>query len=350
MIDPLPTGPEGLPVLGGYTHDLEQVQLTWVSDERDPLDHPMDLALNPADPSEVWVVSQADNSITVFQAMGTTAQSSRRFNSFGSDHFLSKPSAIAFGANGFFATIHEEDDFTQGPPPAGTPADFMGPTLWPSDLNDFDAGHASHMDMLHNSPNGMGIAWEIDNVYWVFDGYHGALTRYDFKQDHGMGGDDHSDGIIARYAEGEVRRVPGVPSGVELDREARRLYVADTGNNRVAVLDIDSGERGQRLWPNYDGTLQFEMLGATLETVVDGAAAGLEQPAGLALHAGVIYIGDAATGTLHAFDKTGAHLDWLALGLPPGALAGIEVDQDGIIWGVDTTAERLFRLSALPEL
>ena len=35
----------------------------------------------------------------------------------------------------------------------------MGPTLWDGNLNIYDGGHASHLDMLHNSPNGAGIAW-----------------------------------------------------------------------------------------------------------------------------------------------------------------------------------------------
>ena len=38
--------------------------------------------------------------------------------------------------------------------------------------------HAGHLDMLHNSPNGAGLAWAGGNVYWYYDGYHHALARY----------------------------------------------------------------------------------------------------------------------------------------------------------------------------
>src|SRR5690606_13392082 len=132
------------------------------------------------------------NSISVITAPDTDAQSGSAFSSMGSNHFLPKPAALSFNpVTGFFATAHEEDERTQGA--NGTPADFMGPTLWTSDMEIFDGGHGGHMDMLHNSPNAVGIAWERDNVYWVVDGYHNALTRYDFAQDHGPGGSDHTD-------------------------------------------------------------------------------------------------------------------------------------------------------------
>ena len=78
----------------------------------------------------------------------------------------------------------------------------------------------------------MGIAWEKDNVYWVFDGYHSSITRYDFNEDHGPGGTVHDDGTVSRYVEGKVKRVANVVSHMEMDRESNLLYVADTGNNR----------------------------------------------------------------------------------------------------------------------
>lgn len=344
-----PPPPAGVPVLGSYSHDISKVAFEWMSDGSDPMAMPRDLAVNPDDPSQVWVVNKGDNSITVFTQMGTETQVSTRYNSFGSDHFLSKPVAIAWGANGTFATIQEEDDFTQGPPPRGTPADFMGPTLWPSLLSVFDAGHGSHLDMLHNSPNGMGIAHEKDNVYWVFDGYHSSITRYDFNQDHGYGGSDHSDGTIYRYAEGQVARVEDVPSHMEFDARTNLLYIADTGNNRIAVLNTMSGERAGRLWPNYDGVDQWNMNGAEITTLVDGDTIGMQQPSGLAMDGDVIYIADPATSTVYAFDLEGELLDHLVVPVAQGGLAGIEMDPAGSLWGIDKVTERVFRISPLAE-
>ena len=75
----------------------------------------------------------------------------------------------------------------------------------------------SHYDMLHESPLCMGIAWEKDNVYWVFDGHNQSIARYDFQEDHGMGFDDHSDGIIGKYVTGEIQREPDIPSHLHLE-------------------------------------------------------------------------------------------------------------------------------------
>ena len=66
----------------------------------------------------------------------------------------------------------------------------MGPALWPSSLSHFaienqNTGNGllgSHIDMLHGSPYGVGIAHDYDNVYWYNDGYYGELVRYDFKK------------------------------------------------------------------------------------------------------------------------------------------------------------------------
>ena len=42
----------------------------------------------------------------------------------------------------------------------------------------------------------MGIAHKEDNAFFIFDGNTGDIVLYDFKQDHGPGNADHSDGEI----------------------------------------------------------------------------------------------------------------------------------------------------------
>lgn len=83
------------------------------------------------------------------------------------------------------ATAQEEEEPT--PYTGNAPWDFMGLTLFTATPSDFDGGHGRHYDMLHNSPNGAGIAWEADNVYWVFDGNNKSLTRSNFNQNHDAG-------------------------------------------------------------------------------------------------------------------------------------------------------------------
>jgi sugar lactone lactonase YvrE len=260
-----------------------------------------------------------------------------------SNHFLAKPSSLAFGAPGVLGTIHDEHERTQGP--FGTPPDFMGPTLWSADPSIFDAGDPSHLDMLHNSPDGVGIAWAGDHVYWVFDGTHGSLTRYDFGQPHELGGTYHGDGIIQRWVEGEVARGPDSVGHLAYDDATGFLYVADTGHARLARLDTASGQEGRLYGPAYDTPDQYKWDDAVLDTLVDGSAIGLEAPAGLELSGGLLWVTDAATATIWAFDLSGNAVDWLPTGRTAGALQGLTLDANGDLWVVDARAGELLHVA-----
>lgn len=332
----------GLPILGDGAHEMSALRIEELLTAEDGLAMPRDLAVHPDDPSQLWVLNRANDSMTIVFGVGTEDAIVDVRNAPGNNHFMPEGSAFAFGLEGTMATAHEEDTLTQGP--GGTPADFMGPSLWDSDPEFFDGGHPSHLDMLHNSPNGMGIAWETGNAYWIFDGFHSSLTRYDFALDHGYGGHDHSDGVIARYVEGDVKRVADVPSHMEIDHETNLLYVADTGNNRIATLDITSGDKGSFLFPNYDGGQQYAMDGAELTTVVDGEENYHAQPSGLALHDGLLYVGDYATGEIVAYTLAGEMVDYLSTGLED-SLMGIAFDPDGRLYVIDSVGQRVLRLS-----
>ena len=348
-------------VLGKGAHTIDAVNLRVIGSASDGLNMPRDVGVHPTIPGNLWVVNRGDTSMSIFFDAGTPSQSSIKKEAYyaGGQHFMAEPAALAFADNGNFATIHETDDLTQGPvSQGGTPRDFMGPTMWSSDLNIFNAGHAGHLDMMHNSPLGMGIAWERDNIYWVFDGYHSSITRYDFGHDHGPGGAYHDDGIVSRYVEGQVKRTPNVVSHLEFDPASRLLYVADTGNQRVAVLATESGTRGQDLpWGEIYDCFQHpgqavtcadyhSMDGALFQTLVYGPDYGITQPAGLALHGDFIYVSDFATGTISAFNKDGLIMDWLETGRAQ-SLGGIEFDAEGNLYIADTGANELLLISPL---
>ena len=53
--------------------------------------------------------------------------------------------------------------------------------------------------MIHQSPYSIGIAGEVDNIYWLFDGYHSTIVKYDFQEPHEHGGDNHYDGLVYRH-------------------------------------------------------------------------------------------------------------------------------------------------------
>lgn len=329
----------GVPVLGDGAHDLGALAFREVTGLPDP----HDLAFNPdVEPvgddaaGQLWVVGPDDNAVAILQNLDGSATISRRAGP-ESGHFLARPAALAFGAPGFLATAQETNRRTQ----PTTPGAFMGPTLWTSDPAVFDAGVDSHYDMLHNTPNGAGIAWEIDNVYWLFDGAHASLTRYDFALDHGPAGTDHSDGVVARWVEGEVAYVPGVASHLVVDGD--RLYVADTGHQRVAVLDLTSGTPGADIRPNFDGGEQFRVDGGALTTLIDAEAGGFVEPSGLELHDGLLFVSDHATGRISAFTMDGERVDYLDLD-EGSAPQGMAFGPDGHLWIADAGLGRVLEL------
>jgi hypothetical protein len=240
----------------------------------------------------------------------------------------------------------------------------MGPTLWSSDLDIFGESNpeaiefltdlfgfyadlGSHLDMLHESPFCMGIEWGgTDNHYWVFDGGDSSISFYDFAADHDVGFDDHSDGIIIRYAKDEVERVADIPSHLALDESSGLLYIADTGNGRVAVLDTETGEPGDEIRANEPGVTQYEMEGADIWTLVDGEEHGLSAPSGIELVEGHLLVTDNASGTIFAFDLEGNLVDYLELEVPEGALMGLVAPSLDDIWLVDAVNNELLRLQA----
>lgn len=354
---------QGIAILGNNGSTLSQLSLTTVADSKSGLSAPSDLGFNPKKPTEMYVVNHADNSAVVI-TLDTAGKmtKSRVATGLASEHFMPYPTAIAFAPKGFFATIHDIDTVTQD----STPADFMGPSLWRVDW--FEGGHASHIDMLHNSPSGIGIAWVYGNTYVVNDGYHGSLTVYDFRNDHNYGGADHSDGIALRYADGLLKRVEGVPSHVVYDNATGVAYAVDTGHNRLVSIDLGldllnkSGfeyisiknpnyKVNRNVAPNYDGSIQRYVDGATLNVVADGSKTGLVTPSGLALKDDVLYVSDYANGKITAFDKAGKVLDSLNLAdLSPAlanvAISGIEFDVEGNLFVTDVLNSKVYRLAA----
>lgn len=345
-----PDGEDEVVLFGDGSHSLEGIDMTLIADSGDEMDIPRDLEFHPDRPSELWVVNRStrsgSESVVIIDDPGTDDQAETRYNSFGAGHFMAQPSALAFSDNGNLATIHETDDLTQGPVnQGGTPADFMGPTLWTSDRQIFDGGHGGHLDMLHNTPNGMGIAWEEGNAFWVFDGEHDAIARYDFNEDHGPGGSDHSDGELLRFGEDEVEWEENVPSHMVYDHDTDELYVADTGNGRVCVLDTTSGDVGSDI-QNYDGIRASNVDDARIETLISADDLDdFSQPSGVALKDEVLYVTDNRSGFLFAFALDGSVVDWVDLERDEGGLGGITFDEDGNLWLADIEAQEILKIT-----
>ncbi len=293
-------------------------------------------------------------------------------------HFMRLGTSLAFADDDSFATVSEARTGNW----MDHPADFMGPTWWSSDPEIFgvDFGlNGSHLDMLHGTPRGMGIAhdpteWDVvgeietQPVFWAFNGEAGALDRYDFKEPHEPGGEDHSDGTLHRYVEGQLKMVPGVPSHMAFadlglgapaeglygrvrtfenggSRSGKRwaLYVADSGNQRIVRLDTTQGTLGA-LFATADPQLAEPRMveDATLEEVVPRGT--LTLPSGIAVAGDLFFVSDAQTSVIHAFDLEGQELGRLDTGLSPGALAGLAVGPDSRLYLVDWNQGKVLRI------
>ncbi len=340
------------PELGSGDHGEDSVDFTLIADEDSRLREPRDLAFNPLRDDELWIVNHADDSaVIVFHASTDERTSERRLDGYAL-HFFDAPSALAFGGaettigtDGTFATCGESrNDYNH----QAEHNDFMGPALWSSDLSVFAMfnpnGLGSHLDMLHCSPLCMGIAHQEDNVYWAFDGLHEAIVNYDFAQDDGIGNDDHSDGEAYRYVEGEVGYVEGVPSHVFYRAKDAMLYIADTGNARIARLDTTSGEPGARLTA-FEPMEEYRRIDdAVIEDVVPASSELLEAPSGLEVRDELIYVSDNANGRISAFTLEGERVNWLDTGLAGGALGGMAFGPDDKLYFADSLGERVLRV------
>ena len=208
----------------------DERSFTLIADASDELDVPRDLAFNPSSPDHLWVVNRATDSTTIIYNPGTDEQDSENRQDVFANHFMEEVSSLSFGENNAFTTCQESMNTYDG---TSSPNGFMGPALWPGDLeiyaevnqNPWGSLLGSHLDMLHQSPLCMGAEWVSGNAYWIFDGKNENLVLYDFQEDHGPGGDDHSDGIVRRHSDVELERLADEIERVPDRRDGVRLQV-----------------------------------------------------------------------------------------------------------------------------
>ena len=348
---------DGLAVLG-FADDNEDVSWTLIGDSSDGLDVPRDLGFNPENEGELWVVNRTDDSTSIFFDAGQASQTSTHIIDPYALHFMDQVSSIEFGAPGTFGTCQESRNTYNGP---GQGDDFMGPTLWPSDLDiyglsnpeaveylshlfDMHVDLGSHLDMLHQTPLCMGIAWQGENVYWAFNGRDGSIDRNNFHEDHGPGYDDHSDGTIFRYAMGEFSRVEDVPSHMKYDHNSALLYIADTGNNAIKVLDTTVGDTDENLPKAEPGTVHMTMSGEEYWTLIDGADFGMSLPSGLTIIDDILFITDNDTSSIYAFTLDGELIDTLETPFSSGSLMGIYGASIDDLWLVNAVDNEVWRL------
>jgi hypothetical protein len=356
------TGDSGEPALPGVpalgNQGVTAVRIELMADEGDGLRQPRDLAFDTGVDGLLWVVNKRDDSVVHIFNAGEVEQYTDKVIDTYALHFMDSPSSIDFGAPGTFGTCQESMNTYNG---SAAPSQFMGPSLWSSDLEIFGKSNpeaveylsdlfgfpvdlGSHLDMLHESPLCMGITWERDNVYWVVDGFHQALVRYDFVDDHGVGYDDHSDGIIYMHMEGELGYEENVPAHLELDPDSRLLYIADPANARVLTVNADSGTFDRTLRSQEPGTTYESWVDTEWSVFLDGETAGFSTVSGLEFVGDYVVISDNESGEIIAFDKDGNEVDRLSTGLEAGSLMGMAVRSDQEIWFTDANNASVYRV------
>ena len=331
-----------------------------IASSTDGLDEPRDLEFHPGiDRSdELWIVNRADDSMVIIHETGTSSQTSEERLDAYRNHFMEEVSAIAFGAYNEefdyqFGTAQESRNTYNG---MGDPNDFMGPALWPSSLSHFAVENqngengllGSHIDMLHESPLGMGIAHDYDNVYWYNDGFYNELVRYDFQEDHDTGEHDHSDGIVHRYSDIELSRFGGVPGHMILDKNTGILYISDTGANRVLWVNTDDTTTTSE--DIYNEQSRVEPLAEYMRiTDVEWGIldTGLSRPSGIALENNTLFVSEYGNGQINAYDlfedgKGATFLDNIQTSAQK--IMGIEVGPDGFLYYVDNGRDQVIRI------
>jgi len=256
-------------------------------------------------------------------------------------------SSLAFDDQGFFANTLECQDANNN-----INGFFSGPTLWDSDLSIYAAVNqenggllGSHLDMIHQSPYSMGIEYAgLGNIYWVFDGYHSSIVRYDFETPHEIGGHDHSDGKVWRYDEVSVSRQEGVPSHMILDDNAGFLYIADTGNQRILKFNVNSGNFDYELDPYGESLEEYWMMeNAEWEVYINE---GLDKPTGIDIYENRLVVSDYASGDIIIYDistNTPYELGRIDTG-NENNIMGIKIGPNQKIWYINYEKDEVVRI------
>ena len=333
-------------ILESYTSTKSNIEQKVIANTNNEVEEPQDLDFHP-DTKELWVINKGTentggSTVTIWNP-DEADQTTEWLRDGNAWHFMSLPSGIAFSDNENFATSNAIYDANHD---GGEP--FTGPTLWSSHPLIYakpSGGNGSHLDMLHATPNGMGIAHKEDNAFFIFDGNTGDIVLYDFKQDHGPGNADHSDGEIYRYSDVAVtRNTDMTPSHMVYQTTTDWLYVVDGGSNKVIRVKASTGAQGGTpSYGPYEVTHVYtNITGSTQEVVVED---GLDSPTGIDIIGSTLVLSEYGTGKILFYDvKTIPATKLGEYDTGNEGVTGLVIGPNGRIWYTNALTNEVVKL------
>lgn len=340
--------------IDSYVLNSSNNVFTVVASSTNGLSSPVDIDFYPDQtkrPFQLWILNQGTESSGGSTVIVSNANKSSRTFKYVKDgnawHFMSVASALAFG-DSLWATSADVLDANH------TTGKYTGPTLWSSDLNIYGVVgnpvttqfNGSHLDMIHQSPYGKGIAFEKDMVYWVLDGYEGNLKRYDYVQTHQPGGADHSAGQVRVYNDFQFTKHSSLPSHIVIDANKKYLYGCDPVGKRIFRVDITTGTyNGIGTKVNTEPLAEYsEYLGLVTKDIV---TSGLVSPVGIDVYGNRLIVTDNGTDEIIIYDISKNFIEVgrikLVYATNPDPL-GIKVGPDGKIYFADKANKKVYMM------
>ena len=335
-------------IISSYTSTTNTFTYDIIVNVTNQVNTPRDLDFHPN--GDLWVINtgteNGGGSTVKITNPGTTSQNSLWQQDGNAWHFMSLPSGIAFSNNENFATSTSVFDANHN---GGTP--FTGPSLWSSDPAIYaqpSGGNGSHLDMLHESPNSMGIASQEENIFWLYDDNSHDIAMYDFVEDHGPGNSDHDDGRILRYQGMGLNAInTTIVCHLILDKAKKWLYFVDGGNQRIIRLDITTGiPGGAPSWPSggpYETLAEYKkVIGFTWEIV---ANTGLVEPAGIDIIDDRLVVTDHSNGDIIFYDVSNIPATEIGrLQTNEPGIMGVVLGPEGKIWYANHTLNKVVKI------
>lgn len=340
--------------IDSYIKDSSLNVFTLVANSANSVSSPVDLDFYPnqvSRPYQLWVLNQGTASTGGSTVIISNANQVSRTFKYVKDgnawHFMSMASGIAFG-DSFWATSADILDANH------STGKYTGPTLWPSDLSIYGivgnpsnaTFNGSHLDMIHQSPYGKGIAFERDLVYWVLDGYEGNLKRYDYVQPHQPGGADHSAGAVIVCTNFKFTKHSTLPSHIVMDSDKKYLYGCDPVGKRIFRVDITSGvDIGSGSKVNFEALASYENYDSF--KIKDIVNTGLVAPVGIDVYGDRLVVTDNGSDEIIIYNISDNYSEVGRIKLKyttsPDPM-GVKIGPDGVIYFVDKANRRVYKI------